>query len=204
MTTLLIILFVLSVVVVIGLVFLDVRSKRLLAAFYALFFCLPLLLGSGIYLAREPIQQGHLLSRLGPLLSLVWPPDDLYTPLAEEQLVSAKRTYFMHFAHKYVGNHGIEIVMPAAAPVGTQGQIQLSISAKFFHANKIVFQSDGKDCWPFWGINSHGFGFVRYTVPSDLPVREPLDAEITVQGDIELFLRETGVAMIQLVKMSDE
>ena len=204
MTILLIILIALSIVVLIGPVLLGVRSKRLRAAFFVLIFCLPLLLGYGIYLARKPIQQGYIFSHLGPLLNLLSPPDDLYAPLAEEQLVSAKRTYLMHVAHKYVGDHAIEIVIPSEGSVGTQGQIQLGISAKFFHANQVVFQSAEKNGWPFWGINSHGFGFVRYSVPSDIPVRKPLHVEITVQGDIESFLRENGTSMIKLVKSSDE
>jgi len=204
MTTLLIFFLLIPVLIYIGLFLCGVRSRKIRIGISMAVLCLPLLLGFAVYLARTPIQQGKVFSSIGPLLNLVFPPEGLYEPLAEEQLTTNKTTYTFDFSHKYVGNHIIEIIISPARSVGLQGQQRLGVSAQFLVNKKAVFEQPEDEGCPFWSNAFNGFEYIHYAVPKDLPISTPLTVKIRVHGDIDSFLRENGKAVIRLRKSSDE
>jgi len=191
------------VLIFVGLLLLRVRSKKLLMGIPITVLCLPLVLGFGIYLARTPIQQGKFLADFGPLLSLIFPPDDLYKALAEEKLSPAKTIYVFNISHKYVGNHGISIIVPSSSGPDFNNKEPLKVTTRFLRGGKIVLESKESGS-QFWGNDTYGFDYSYYTVPKDLPVSEPLTVEVTIHGDIDAFLKENKAAKVAVKKMSDE
>lgn len=164
---------------------------------------MPIVFGFGIYLARTPIQQGKFLADIGPLLSLIFPPDDLYKALAEEKLSQAKSIYVLNISHKYVGNHGISIIVPSSSGPDFKNKEPLKVTTRFFKGGKITLESNQSGS-QFWGNNEYGFDYSSYTVPRDLPVSEPLRVEVTIHGDIDAFLKQNKAARVAVKKMSDE
>jgi len=187
----------------IGLFLLKVRSKKLLMGIPITVLCMPLVLGFGIYLARTPIQQGKFLANIGPLLSLILPPEDLYNALAEEKLSSTKTKYVFNISHKYVGKHGISIIVPSSNGPDFKNIEPFKVTSRFFKGGKVVLESKESGA-QFWGNDRYGFDYSYYSVPRDLPVSEPLTVEITIHGNMDAFLKENKAAIIAVEKMSDE
>lgn len=204
MITLILIFLAIPALIFVGLLLLKIRSKKLLMGIPIAILCLPLVLGFGIYLARTPIQQGKFLAEVGPLLNSIFPPDDLYKTLAEENLSPTKATYIFNISHKYVGNHGIFIIVPSDRP-SIKYRKSLGVSTRFFIGNKLIFEKPNDNhAGQYWGIDTYGFFFSNYNVPRDLPVSEPLTVEVTIHGDIDAFLKENLAAKVAVKKMSDE
>jgi hypothetical protein len=185
---------------------LRVRSKRMIVGLPLAVLLLPVLLVASIYMVRAPIQQGKVMSEWGPLLSLLFPADDLYVPLAEEKLLPLKSVYTFYLTHKYVGNHGTSISVPSSnnRPEPAVEQ-RLKVYTSFFRDEKTIMKSEGAaEGSPFIGLNQYGFSYSRYRVPRDVPVAERLRVEVTVRGDLESFLKEHSGAKLVVRKESDE
>lgn len=191
------------VLILIGLLLLRVRSKKMLIGIPTAVFCMPFVFGFVIYLARAPIQQGKILADFGPLLSLVCPPDDIYKALAEESLSPTKTIYSFKISHKYVGNHGISIIVPSSNGPDFKNKEPLKVTTRFFRGKKIALESNQSGS-QFWGNDEYGFDFSHYTVPRDLPVSELLTVEVTIHGDIDAFLKQNKDARVAVKKMSDK
>jgi hypothetical protein len=146
------------------------------------------------------------LPNLGPLLSLVFPPPDLYEPLAEETLFPDKMVYFLKVSHKYVGRHGISITIPSSIPIGSDaGGNSIEISSRFFSGAKIMLERPKEIATrQFWGNDRYGFHFNDYVVPAEVPTSEHLLVEVTVHGDLEKFLDQNKRASVSVSKFSDE
>lgn len=179
------------------------RSRRALIAVPVAFYCLPVLVVTGLYLFRAPIQQGRFLADLGPVLSLVFPPDDLYEPLAATSLRSGKQHYRLEFRHRYVGHHSLEISIPGGAPISKLGQ-DLQVLFEVSNGTGVIFRSGPAGGTWFRGRDDHGLHFTRYAVPGDLPVAEPLSAAVSISGDLERFLQGRENATLGITKVSDE
>jgi hypothetical protein len=184
---------------------LRVQSKRLVLGLPLAVLLLPALLAAGIYMVRAPIQQGKVMSGLGPFLSLLFPADDLYVPLAEERLLPDKSVYTLHVTHKYVGNHATLISVPSSARPRLTAERRLKVYTSFFRGRKIMAESEGTAGGsPLVGSREYGFSYARYRVPQDVPVAERLRVEITVRGDLESFLKEHSGAKLVVRKESDQ
>lgn len=179
------------------------RSLRKLITVPVAFYSLPVLVVVGFYLLRTPIQQGKFLSQMGPILSLVFPAEDLYIPLATTELVSGKNEYTLRFTHKYVGHHAVEISVPGKAPFGKL-EPELQVSLEVLEGDTLLYRDGPVKGSGFWGKDDHGLHFSWYGVPEDLPVAKPLTARITMSGDLKGFMRERDGATLSITKVSDE
>jgi len=179
------------------------RSLRKLITVPVAFYSLPVLVVVGFYLLRTPIQQGRFLAEFGPILSLVFPPEDLYVPLASVGLAPGKEEYSVDFSHKYVGYHAVEISIPGKSKIG-KIEPELRVSIKVFDGDKLLYEGKAGRAYGFWGKEDHGLHFTRYSVPEDLPVSRFLRAELHVQGDLKTFLEGREKATIGITKVSDE
>jgi hypothetical protein len=179
------------------------RSFRKLITVPVAFYSLPVLVVVGFYLIRTPIQQGKFLAELGPILSLVFPAEDLYFPLATTELLSGKKEYVLKLTHKYVGHHAVEISVPGKAPIGKL-EPELQVLLEVSSGDSPPYRDGPGRGYGFWGKDDYGLSFVRYKVPGDLPVAGPLTARITISGDLDGFLKSREGATLQMTKVSDE
>jgi len=179
------------------------HSRRALITVPVAFYTLPVLVVLGFYLLRTPIQQGKFLARLGPVLSLVFPPGDLYDPRATAELADGQNAYTLGFIHKYVGHYAVEISVPGKAPIGKL-EPELQVSLEVFEGDRLVYRDGPAKGSGFWGADDHGLYFTLYGVPEDLPVSIPLTARLFITGDLTRFLRGREGAMLGITKVSDE
>ena len=203
MTFVLLLYFIAPLVLVLFMYLSGTRSLRKLITVPVAFYSLPVLVVIGFYLLRTPIQQGRFLAQLGPILSLVFPAEDLYVPLATTKLVSGKNEYTLRFTHKYVGHHAVEISVPGTALFGKL-EPELQVLIKVFNGDKLLYEGEKAGGYGFWGKEDYGLHFSRYRVPEDLPVSKPLNAEITISGDLGRFLDGREGTTLGVTKVSDE
>jgi hypothetical protein len=203
MILLLLLYLLLPILFVVVLLFFGIRSKRMLIGIPAVILALPVLLVLGLYLLRGPIQQGRILSGIGPLLSLAFPADDLYTPLATVEIRSDKVTYAMDFTHKYVGRHALKVSIPGRFKIEKLDN-DLQVSLRIFDDLTLLHEEGPEAGGQFWGKDHYGLYFTQYQVPQDAPVGRPLMAKIHIMGDLKRFLEGRDLATISISKMSDE
>ena len=202
--TLVLLLYLIAPLVLVGFMYLSgTRSWRPLVTVPVAFYSLPVLVVIGFYLLRTPIQQGKFLADLGPILSLVFPPADLYVPLAAKELAGGQTEYTLDFGHKYVGYHAVEISVPGNAPFG-KIEPELQVLLEVLDGDKPLYRDGPVKGSGFWGRDDYGLHFSRYGVPNDLPVSRPLTARITVSGNLDAFLNGREGATIGITKVSDE
>ena len=179
------------------------HSRRALITVPVAFYSLPVLVVIGFYLLRTPIQQGKFLADLGPILSMIFPPEDLYDPLVTIALMDGKIEYTLEFTHKYVGHHAVQISIPGREAFGKL-EPEVQVSLEVFKGDTLLFE-DGPDKGSgFWGRNDHGLLFTRYNVPGDLQVSRSLTARVVISGDLSGFLREREGTTLRITKVSDE
>jgi hypothetical protein len=184
---------------------LGARSRMILAVPVVGFVLIPVLLVAALYLFRSPIQQGQVLSGLGPILSLVFPADDLYEPLAIVPLEAGKTEYELAWKHKYVGRHALSASVPGKAKGMTAMEPKLAVNMEVFEDGEFVFGGGTGKASLYWGREQYGMHLVWYRVPRDQPVSRPLKGVITVtSSDLDLFLENYPGATLRVVKVSDE
>ena len=202
--TLVLLLYLIAPLVLVVFMYLSgTRSWRPLVTVPVAFYSLPVLVVIGFYLLRTPIQQGKFLAELGPILSLVFPPEDLYVPLAVKELAKGRTEYTLDFGHKYVGYHAVEISVPGNAPFG-KIEPELQVLLEVFEGDKLLYRDGPVKGSGYWGRNDHGLHFTRYSVTEDLPVSRPLTGKVTISGDLNRFLEGREGATIGITKVSDE
>jgi len=185
-----------------GTIFLRGVARKVVLCFTMAFVVLPLcsLVFVGVF--RSEIQQGKLLSGLGPLLILVAPPQDLRAPLGTQSLDPNTEEYSFHFKHKYVGNHVVEFSfrkLESMEGAHNNFEVQYTVS----NDSGVVFTQISKKGWPYWGMEESGLTFISYNVPQTLPVNENLFATITIKGDMKAFIEKYGVTKVAIRKGSD-
>jgi hypothetical protein len=203
MTLALFLYFLLPLSLVSVLLILGVRSKLVLIGIPSAFIALPVLLVLGLFLFRAPIQQGKVLAGLGPLMSLVFPADDLYEPLVTVALRSGTAEHELSFAHKYVGRHAVKITVPGKFGI-EKLENDLQVSLRIYDGASLLHEDGPKVGGQFWGKDSYGLHFTQYSVPQDAPVGTPLSAVVHINGDLKQFLEGRDKATLGIIKMSDE
>lgn len=191
----------------ITLVMLFIFSKKVMRkvslALLILFFIVPVSFILFLALCKTPIQEGRILADFGPLLLLFAPPEDLWQPLAHEEIKGDKRIYKFRIFHKYVGNHCLVLSFDR---LGSMQIVKHDLKMRFLVRKEETVLCDKtlEKAWPYWGRDESGLTFYKYKVPQDLPIREPFVAEISIQGDIEEFIEHYGTTELILRKASDE
>lgn len=165
---------------------------------------MPILFGVSIYLLRAPIQQGLFLPDFGPILSLVFPADDLYNPLAEESLSPEKNTYNFNLSHKYLGNHAVFIEVPSEVRPKFVIERGLNLTVQMKDGDKVLFSGTCDRGSPYSGKSKYGFYYVGYKVPEDVPVSKDIAIEINIKKDIKIFLKNHENAKVIVRKKSDQ
>ncbi len=140
------------------------------------------------------------------MFNLFFPATDLYEPLAVSEIDFAKegQSYQIDFDNKYPGLHMLAI------RVSNPPQILEEYEGSFIL--RLLLSKDGKNILsesiegpgsPFWSDRS-GFVIKHYRVPEELPLGEPLKAEITVIRADQGFEAKYGTSEIVVKKLSDE
>ena len=153
---------------------------------------------------RTPIQQGKFLSDFGPLLCWVFPPEDLYDPLAEETLSPDKVTYIFNISHKYVGRHAVFIEIPTKKQPGRVVENNLRLSTEISDGNNDPFVGSSERGSPYFGRDKYGYYYVGYKVPENVPVAKEATVQIEIGKGINDFLKRHKTAKIVIRKMSDQ
>lgn len=182
------------------------RRRNIAMAMLVTAIGLPVVIGFGLYFLKTPIQQGKLLkgTMIGPLLNLVAPPEDLYLPLVEARLETAKSEYQFQFAHKYVGNHALVVSSPQPQKEAYPRYDDIAIKLTVLEDEPAIFTIENKRFGKFTGRNAYGAVVARYRVPEDLPVSTRLNAKVWIDGDLEGFLGRRGPTVIKIKKISDQ
>ena len=176
--------------------------RKVLLSLTVMFVILPLCFIAFIGVFKSEIQQGKVLSGLGPLLILVAPPQDLWIPLGSHNLDPGMREYNFQFKHKYVGNHVVEISFRKLKSM-EEAYSNFEVTYTVSNNSGIIFTQTSKKGWSYWGMNESGLTFISYNIPKALPVNESLFATITIKGDIKAFIDKYGVTKVSIKKGSD-
>ena len=144
-------------------------------------------------------------SKFEPLVNLVYPPDDLYTPLASVPLSETSTVYSLEFQNKYFGNHRIAIEVPFDRTIEEAlEKVRLEVQYKVFDkSQRLLYEQADTTGSPYWGRDRQGFSYCHYKVPEDLPRSIPLRMEIALTGDVASFLQENKGARLLITKASD-
>src|SRR5437879_7020496 len=142
-----------------------------------MYILLILLLAIGAFVAllslREPVLRGKLPKWLRPFYLWIFPPTEFYmrTKLREVDLTKRERVEF-EFAPKYPGEYEIGVIvdrkieMPAKTyNLGFSGAILV-----YPVDRKSSSRNIGSNPLPWWDVNSNGFAFATFSVPSDIPL----------------------------------
>ena len=156
-------------------------------------------------LFKLQIQRGKFLSGLGPILILVAPPEDLDIPLGFENLDPNKKEYHFEFAHKYVGNHVVDLSFNKLQPLQPMKIADNNFEVEYVvsKGDKIIFTQKSRKYGAYWGLENSGLTFISYKVPLELPINTKLTATIKINGDIAAFINKYGATRINIRKGSD-
>lgn len=169
---------------------------------------MPIIFGLSLYLLRTPIQTGKFLSGFGPVLSMVFPAEDLYYPLAESPLVPEKNTYNFNLSHKYLGRHAVSVEIPSdtspASSMNHPVENTISVKVRIKNGDNELFSGSEDRAWPYWGKGNYGFYYVIYNVPQNVPVSKNISVEIIIEKDLTEFLQKHENAKLVVKKFSDQ
>lgn len=181
-----------------------VRAKKYLIGIPLFILFSPVLFGTGIYLLRTPIQQGVFLAEIGPILSGVFPAEDLYYPLAEEPINPEKSTYIFNVTHKYVGSHAIFIEVPSGRQKSWDYEKSFKLKTEITEGTKILFTDNADQGLPYrYSNNKYGYRYISYEVPENVPVAKLVTVTIKIENDIKSFLERHKGAKIVVRKKWD-
>jgi hypothetical protein len=145
---------------------------------------------------------GYILPNLGSLLNLFFPPDDLWSPLAEAIAKKDVQTYSLKASHRYPGEHTIEISIPRQTGMENQlPGIRLEVE---IIGSGITRRSGLVTGSPFWGQKREGVSFYTYNFPKDVNDRNSLTYNIKLDKDINEAIHRFGDVRIAIVKGSDK
>lgn len=176
------------------------KVKKMILFVIILFFLVPAVL---LFLVR-PAQQGKIFPEWGKISLLLFEPQDLWTPLAEEPLNSNKSQYDFSFSHKYVGNHNIEIILlDKEIDPWKIDRNDLNISVLFYKNQELLFSKSSTYGNAFKGLRGGGLTYLQYSVPDNVPIGQKLDVSIKAIGNMDNFVKKYGTAKIVIRKGSD-
>ena len=139
--------------------------------------------------------------------NLFFPPDDLYRPLGEIQmsLADAGSFYSLDIAHEYPGMHGVEIRVLNPPSVGRSIDLASEVTVTVEQDGRVILSKRIKEFdFPFWDREGGGLTVLYYSVPEDLPRRQPLRFLVTVETPDAGFQERYGQAKLCIRKHSDE
>jgi hypothetical protein len=155
--------------------------------------------GIGISTAAR---HAYLLPGYGSVLNLLFPPDNIWTPLASAQVQKGVRNYSFTVTHKYPGNHNVVISIPRQKGLELLA-VELSVRLEIEQSGKIMMKRSGAGS-SFWGIDRQGLEFCRYSFPKDVRSREEVFCHVLIEGDVDALLDRYVDVVISIAKCSDK
>jgi len=147
-------------------------------------------------------------SALRPALFLITPPRDLYDCLVElpfDRVLDLDNATF-EFRHKYAGAHQIGVITQRRVEhIFDHPVPKLRILMHCRVGDKQVFSAIlGENASPWWKAGQSGFAFLRYEVPTDLPLETPIECQLRVPESGEDFTARYGALRMYVRKASEE
>jgi hypothetical protein len=154
-----------------------------------------------IIAAAIPVLRKH-----SPGFNWIFSPTDLYKPLSVSTIDLGKegQSYQISFENKYPGLHcfAIQVANPRSTTTAYEGDFVLRLEIR--HDHKPVLSKLIHGPSDPYGSQKSGFAVLWYRAPLDLPLREPLEAEITVVKADQAFVAKHGMPELVVRKLSDE
>ena len=160
----------------------------------------------GIAVLRAPILEGKILDSLRPFYVLLFPPDDLYQPVARF-IFDPKDERTIHtfiFTHRYVGAYSAGLFIEKNIEYHEKQifparfELRCTSGSTTFMAEEL-----GAEASPFLGLSGNGFDLVWYQVPRSLPQGAETKCQLRVlDGGAKLSAR-FGKIEFYVQKQSD-
>jgi hypothetical protein len=160
-----------------------------------------------VRLLREPVLRGGSPKWLRPLYLWIFPPVGFYKRVGIAPVDFAKRGHFeFEYAPRYVGVYEIGVIVDRKVPMVLPSN-DLGFSAVIFG------QQGGKHSWsgsissipyPWWNVDASGFAFLRFNVPTDVPLDNPTRFVLRVDIPSASFDRDYGKASIYVSKKPEK
>ena len=176
-----------------------------------MYILLILLLVIGAFVAllslREPVLRGNSPKWLRPFYLWIFPPSELYkrTKLRDVDL-SKRESVEFEFAPKYSGEYEIGVIVDRKIEMpkktynfGFSGAILVYPDDKKSSSRNI-----GSNPLPWWDVNSNGFAFATFSVPSDIPLDHPTRFVLRIDTESASFGRDYGRATIYVGKRPEK
>ena len=145
-----------------------------------------------------------------PIFNFFFHPKGLYDDLASTKLEIGRTgsKYGMPFETRFPGNHSVDLILEKPNIDGKYfGNYELEIRITNKDKKVILLKRiipTGPD-YAFWGGQANsGCSLLRFKVPSDIPLRKPLLAEISVIRSDTNFEKNYGNVRLVIRKFSDE
>ncbi len=163
-------------------------SKSILYGLFALIVA--------VFALNEQIQRGRFLSALAPFLQFCMPVKGLHVPLVSEPIdVSNDTKLFEYtFTNRYVGDHAFGVMAKDLSKNIAEATIPaFSMSVEFVVNGRQVLMAQAEDpAYSFWTDHGDGYAFVRYKVPSDVPVGQPVLCRVRITRPDAAFQSRHG------------
>jgi len=148
------------------------------------------------------------LRKKSPMLNLVFPPRDIYHPLAQIPFStsSADKEYTSLFTTKYPGRHSIEVIVtkPVKVMEAYGEAFTVGVAIKDEAGAVLVDRMIAPPYSPFWGISESGLKLLNFKTPDDVPLGNPLEVYVKVKTKDGSFESKHGPLELRIVKVSDE
>lgn len=149
------------------------------------------------------------LRESSPLFNLFFSPSDLYSSLDEQELnlSNEMESHSLSFEAKYPGNHAIFIDVSKVIPIGEKYGGEYLIKVEITDAKNLPLISEtvSTPAYSFWrGRLPGGIALLAFDAPEDVPLKQPLVANILVLKSDSEFQERLGPLTLVVRKYSDE
>lgn len=144
--------------------------------------------------------------RQNTVLRFIWPPSDLYAPLASEPLdvSSSGHRSRLRFSPKYDGLHAVKLNFPGSIRFETTASSPLVLEVSVTIDGNEVSREQTSRLSPYWARD--GSGFIVHWAGTDRPwpPGEQMEVAVVVIVPDPGLQASYGQAAIRAVKLSDE
>jgi hypothetical protein len=155
--------------------------------------------GIGVSVAAR---HAYLLPTYGSVLNLLFPPHDLWVPLASAPVQKGVRRYGFTVRHKYPGKHEVTISIrrhPGMAHF--PGDLRVTLEIQEGGGRRMKRSGSGT---AFWGSKRQGDAFCTYSFPRDVGARGNVVCTVLIDGDSDALVERYGDVKIEISKAPDE
>jgi len=157
--------------------------------------------------AAQVLSSSSRFPRLRQLGQLLFPPDDLYTPLAIVPAdLSEKRPVEFEYRHRYPGRHSLDLDVPAPRSVGVPwaGLGALHCEATCTDSGGRHIEAHGTPGSPYWRADGWGVSLIEYSVPGEMALSSTIRCRVSCSSGGVEFAREFPVHRFVVKKRSEK